>query len=380
MKASAFLGAGLHSALGSNVDSALQVLRSVPPNPTRLAYDLDGKAIQLPYFVLSDIDPNLRRERQYEVLYSVIQDAIAEAGLSAAQVQNMGLCLGTSSFEIALDEQRYLEELNASGEAIPLRISGLGDLALRIRREFNLSGEDYTFNTACTSSANAAWYASKLVEQGLLEHVLVVAVEFINDTTVYGFNGLQLLSQEGMRPFDERRNGLVLGEACAALVIGEQQEARAMKIRGGSNLCDTHSMSTTQEDGGAVADVIERALANAGLSAADISVIKCHGTATFSGDLAEARGMLKVFSSLPRCLVLKPFTGHTLGACGLTEMILFYRALQEGFLPTTPELNAQALGFQLDFGENVPEQGNFMLNFFGFGGNNTSLILSNEKA
>ncbi len=117
------------------------------------------------------------------------------------------------------------------------------------------------------------------------------------------------------------------------------------------------------------------------MSVEEIDAIKCHGTATLSGDAAEARGMLTVFDSLPLCTALKPYIGHTLGACGLSELILFFRAVMAGFIPGTPQVagdTSSSVDFSLSQSPQEINEGNFVLNYFGFGGNNTSLIISNK--
>lgn len=374
-----FLGSGLHTALGHNVADCVAALRQRPSQAGSVPCRLDAGAEAIPYFLLAGLpadDPTLRLE---DALYRVIDQAIEAASLSTAQRQNLALFLGSSSFDIAGEERRYGQSLQDNPQSIPLPDCGMARLAERVRKRLGLKGEDYTFNTACTSSANALWYASKLVEAEVIDHALVVGVEFVNSTTTYGFQGLQLLSPTTMRPFDKDRDGLVLGESCAALVIGKSSENRGFHLRGAGNSCDTYSMSTTREDGTATADVMRQALHDAGLEPGDIQAIKCHGTATLSGDAAEANGMLATFEKLPPCTTFKPFIGHTLGACGLAELILFCRAAEQGFLPGTPGVAAYdtGLGFTLNQQPIPLAPGHFMLNYFGFGGNSTSLVVSN---
>lgn len=369
-----FLGASLHTALGANRQSCVAALKSFSPLQTVTFGSLG------PHYVLHGLPVTAIRERSDKRVLQVAEAAIEEAGLSAEQRRRMALFLGSSSFDIASAEDRYKSELSTSPAAFPLMECGMATMTEKIRNRLGLLGEDYTFNTACTSSANALWYAAKLVEQGIIEHALILGVELVNTTTTRGFQSLQLLSATEMRPFDSSRNGLILGESIAALVIGRNAQAGGFYFRGGANNCDTFSMSTTNEDGSAVRDVITQALANARLEAGAITAIKCHGTATLSGDAAEARGMLSTFESMPPCVALKPFVGHTLGACGLTELILFCQAVEEGFLPGTPGLAADsAVGVRLTQACEAVAPGHFMLNYFGFGGNNTSLIVSNLK-
>lgn len=372
MSAAYFLGSSVHTALGADRQSCAEALKTFPPQQANSASSTS------PQFLLHGLPANAIRERSDVRVLEVAEAAIDEAGLTARQRRRMALFLGSSSFDIATEELRYQGDLQKSSAAFPLEECGMASMTERIRNQLGLLGEDYTFNTACTSSANALWYAAKMVELGIIEHALVLGVELANTTTTRGFESLQLLSPTAMRPFDSLRNGLVLGESIAAMVIGRDPRPDGFYLCGGANNCDTFSMSTTHENGAAVHDVISRALASAGLSASAVTAIKCHGTATLSGDAAEARGMLTTFEAMPPCVALKPFIGHTLGACGLAELILFCQAVENGFLPGTPGLAADgAVGIRLTQSCEPVDRGYFMLNYFGFGGNNTSLIVSN---
>ncbi len=182
-----------------------------------------------------------------------------------------------------------------------------------------------------------------------------------------------------MKPFDRGRDGLVLGEACGALVLGPARGPGSFRLIGGANLCDAHSMSAANPDGSTVAAVMTEAIASAGLQLRDIDAIKAHGTASLLNDEAESAGLLRVFPQLPPVCALKPFIGHTLGACGLVELILMYQAIEQGVLPGTPGIGADpgVLGIALTQASVPVRPGNFLLNYFGFGGSNTSLVIAN---
>jgi 3-oxoacyl-(acyl-carrier-protein) synthase len=220
------------------------------------------------------------------------------------------------------------------------------------------------------------------VEAGLLEHALVLGVEVYNDVTALGFQGLGLLGTSIMKPFDSSRGGLVLGEGVSAIVVGHDRGDRRAPVflRGSASLCDPYGISASAPDGSTIRQVMELALESANLSVHDIAAVKVHGTASLSNDEAESAGMLQLFERLPPVCAIKPFIGHTLGACGLNELILFYRALEAGFLIATPGIatTAEALGVQLNQRCDPMAPGNFMLNYFGFGGNNCSLIIGNQ--
>jgi 3-oxoacyl-(acyl-carrier-protein) synthase len=111
----------------------------------------------------------------------------------------------------------------------------------------------------------------------------------------------------------------------------------------------------------------------------DITALKTHGTASLLNDEAEAAGMRRVFAQMPPLTAIKPFLGHTLGACGLNELLVFCAAAERGWLIATPGVGVgdEKLGVSLNQRPLDLPRGHFMLNYFGFGGNNTSLIVSN---
>lgn len=142
---------------------------------------------------------------------------------------------------------------------------------------------------------------------------------------------------------------------------------------------DKHSISAANPDGSSIYDVMEKALRDAGCDPSQIEMIKTHGTASLLNDEAEAAGMKKLFPRTPALCALKPFVGHTLGACGVVEMVLLSRAAELGFLPANPGVSVTgSLGVSLLQSPSAYHGGDLMLNYFGFGGNNCSLVLSRD--
>ena len=374
-----FLGAGIATHLGTGIAENLAGLHEAPPPPCQLQRRIEGRQLRIPYKPLRGFPDAPAGKRLSQVIETVVEEAFHESRLTAAERRRMALCLGSSSFDICVSESSYREELSRGGDVLPLRSSSFGNLAESVRSRFELQGADYTFNTACTASANGLGYAARLIQAGEVDHALVLGVELVNDLTALGFHGLGLLSRSDMKPFDSGRDGLVLGEACSALVLG-RGEAGRFCYRGDANMCDTTSMVAALADGSTVSAVIERALSEADLPPSAIAAVKAHGTATPLNDEAEAAGLLRSFTPLPPVCAIKPFIGHTLGACGLTELVLFYRAIEEGFLIATPGRGADpsAFGVSLNRTERPMTRGHFMLNSFGFGGNNTSVVISRD--
>ena len=373
-----FLGAGIHSNLGQGIEKNLTHLQQLPEPPAIHGEGLNAEP--LPYKCLAERCRGEKAARLIDITVEVAEQAISEAGLSDEQRRSMALFVGSSSFDISKTEAEFERELSENpAKALPLRDPSFSKLADQLVDRLAICGEDYSFNTACTASANALITATRQVQAGWIDHALIVAVELYNDVTALGFQGLGLLTRSVMKPFDENRDGLVLGEGVSALVIGRQPENGRVYfgLVGAASLSDTHSISAANPDGSSIAQVMRQALASANIQAEHIQGVKVHGTASLSNDESEAAGLHQVFKPLPPLSAIKPYLGHTLGACGLNELILYYRAIEAGFLPATPGISDRigALNICLNQHYTRPTTGFYMLNYFGFGGNNSSLII-----
>lgn len=287
------------------------------------------------------------------------------------------LILASTTLDIQEMETRI-----AGGEAFGPQLStALSRLADSLRVDWGFAAA-YTLNTACTSAANALLYGARLVGQGRYRRALVIAFETPSALAMQGFAALGLISPSGRyRPFHRERDGLLLGEAYSAVMLSlEAPTAPLARLLGGFSACDTSNLTTTREDGSHIQWVMQRALDSAGLTPTHIQLVKLHGTATAANDCAEANGMQRMFTTeLPPTCVLKPYLGHTLGACGLSETLLLLDALRNGPLPAVNYADDALLPLPA-----TPQQlpGNALLlsNFFGFGGNNASLVLQGVGA
>lgn len=350
-------------------------------NVSRLSIDWFSEPMDMPWYGIDSAEPNSPEERFYKLIDNVVQQALDTSGLSIAEQQTMPVFLGSSSFEVGVSESRYRNALETSPDsAYPIQIQSIGHLLGHLRRHLGLQGPDFTYGTACAASANALLGAARMIEQGYAGHALAIGVELHNLTTLAGFHSLQLVAQDPIRPFDLNRGGMILGESCAAVVLSaDSTDNSSIVFRGGASLCDTSSITSTNTDGKSIAEVIRQALADAKLAAVDVTLVKTHGTASLANDLAEATGLRQVFSSMPPVFALKPYTGHTLGACGVTEMILAAEAIRHRMIPSTPgfETLDPELGISPSAGQvSMPDSGACLLNYFGFGGNNSVLVLS----
>lgn len=374
-------GMGLSCALGEGVQNCMPALHRMQVPAARLDLDEFNEPITMAYYRIPDGVALFGGDRLASLLPQVLSAAVLQAGLSAEEIRRLPVFVGSSCFSVDQFESRYAEALARQPEtAVPMPLCGYQDIATLAQQLLGCTGETYTYNTACTSSANAILGALRMIELGWYRHVLVIGAELANLTTLAGFSGLQLVA-DVLQPFDAARNGIVLGEGVSAVLLSaEPNPGNTLRILGGASNCDTSSVTTANPDGNSVASVMNQALDSARLQPRQIRGIKAHGTATAMGDTAEAVGMRQVFSNPPPVTVLKPYIGHTLGACCVNELVLFSAALQQGFQPGTPgfETPDPKLGLMPIKTPGTAPDGCYLLNHFGFGGNNTVLVL--EKA
>ena len=241
-----------------------------------------------------------------------------------------------------------------------------------------------TLSTACSSAANAFIYAANLIRCGFARRVVAGGAESLSDYHLNGFNSLMILDRDWCRPFDATRAGLNLGEGAAFLVLESEESAlrRGAKpiaiLSGWGNACDAFHQTASSENGEGAFLAMSKALASAGLSPAQIDYVNAHGTGTPNNDASESAALRRVFGeALPPVSSTKPFTGHTTSASGSIEAVFCLLALQHGFIPrelnwVVPDHNC-VLPYT---GEEPVSLHHVLSNAFGFGGNDTSFILS----
>jgi len=294
--------------------------------------------------------------------------------LSADELANTSLFLGSTSLDISAVD---------IGRSDELWLSTTNKINKALVERYGLHELEFTFSTACTASANACLYATRLIGQGKIDNALVIGCEFYNPLTVEGFKSLDLISQTGLAAFAKGRSGLVLGEGLAALYLSATaNEHSQFKFVGGASACDTYSLTMTQEDGSHIAQVITEALNQANINADEIDVVKVHGTATLGNDDAECNALTKVFSqNKPPIIAFKPFTGHTLGACGVIEIALYAKCQRQQDY-TLAKYAQEGSDLMWPFYQQSDFSGinTVLLNYFGFGGNNAALVMQRYKA
>ena len=243
-----------------------------------------------------------------------------------------------------------------------------------------------TISTACSSSANAIFYAARLIKNNVLDVAIAGGADALTKFTLNGFNTLMILDDEFCKPFDEHREGLNLGEGAGYLVLVSEKVAETLtkkpycKLSGYNNSNDAYHQTASSPDGTGSYLAMKGALKKSGLNTTDIDYINLHGTGTPNNDSAEGTAVKRLFEpDYPPMSSTKSFTGHTLGASGGLEAVFSVLAIKHGLI--YPNLRFETRMDELPVdpakkflkGQNI---NHVMSNSFGFGGNCTSLIFS----
>jgi len=371
------LGGELLTALGEK-EERLKLLSEGRYKTTEKRMDFLGEELVFAYYSMDEGPRNSALSIPLEYLEKVVQAAIDKVGLTDDALRRCGLFIGSASNDLSLSLPLGQNYDNSQVETVGCERIGNGYYADHLSRRFGLNSLSLTYNTACTSSANAVIDAATMLEQGVVDYALVIGFEMFAPISFEGFATMQLLSPEKIAPFDRDRAGIVLGEAVSALVMSRDDVVDAPWLYlGGDVRCETHSVTGANPNGIGISEVIAAALQRASVDVSQIRAVKAHGTASALNDLAEINGMKRLFTEAPEFFSFKPYIGHTLGSCGATELLLMMECVDAGFIPATPnfEHRDDELEWEPLTGSSSCRYGNFMLNYFGFGGNNSSIII-----
>ena len=318
-------------------------------------------------------------EQNQENIYDAIKEVVLKILLKLPEKKrkNTAVFVGTS-----LIDWYVVDAINGCAyeyKKTPYKShkTSIDSYAKMLSNEFGLHHFTMTINTACTSSANALLEAANLIKSGIVENVIVVGVEIYSELMSDGFDQMELISPEYAKPFDKNRDGLVLGEAIGAILVGK--ESSSWSLLGGFSNCNSATITSVGADGDECVEVMEEALQRVDLQPKDITAIKAHGTGSISNDEAEIHAISRVFDKDIDFTALKPYIGHTIGANGVVEIALFMRCIDEGFLPKTLFCKESMMADYTPLSEHKAcKEGIFMCNYFGFGGNNISLIIEKK--
>ena len=294
----------------------------------------------------------------------------------------IGVFIGTSTSGALQTELAYRHRDPITG-ALPADFSYFGtqnamSVAEFTRRFLSLDGPVMSISTACSSSAKVFASAYRHIKAGFCDAAVVGGVDSLCFSTLYGFSALGLVSHRPCRPWDAERDGMNIGEGAGfALLEKKDGGVAGVVLLGYGESSDAYHMSSPHPEGAGAAAAMKSALAMAGVTPDAIDYINLHGTGTRANDVSEDRAVMKVFGGGTPCSATKGWTGHTLGAAGITEILFALGSIERGFIPGT--LNSERLDPALSAGvllrnRTAPVKC-VLSNSFGFGGSNCSLVL-----
>lgn len=342
-------------------------------------------------------------DRYAQLAVAAAKEAIedTDVDLESADKDRIGVIFasgigGIRSFEDEMCEYDPEKGPRFSPFFIPKMIADIA--AGHISMMYGFHGPNFATVSACASSTNAVIDAFNYVRLGMADMIITGGAEApVSVAGVGGFNAMHALStrnddpQRASRPFSASRDGFVMGEGAAALILEslEHAQARGAKIYaeviGGGLSADAYHLTATHPEGLGAMLVMKNALADAGIKPEDVDYINVHGTSTPVGDLSEIKAIKKVFGEHAYKLNIsstKSMTGHLLGAAGATEAMICVKAVENDIVPPTINFTEgdedPEIDYKLNFTFNKAQKRTVnvaLSNTFGFGGHNASVIV-----
>lgn len=334
-----------------------------------------------------------RMDRFEQLANAATQEALAHSGLTITDENNrrIGLSVG-SAFGGIMSMVEQITTLNARGprDVDPLGLTKFMTTSPSITINHNIKGPSFSAASACATGADGIGLAYRLLREGVVDVMLAGGADAaIASLTVAIFDRMRAHSHRPDHtpsPFSADRDGLIIGEGAAVLVLERLEHARE---RGASILAeligygatsDAYHIVAQPEDGAGAAAAIRAALADAGITPDQIDYINAHGTGTSINDSAETMAIKSALGERAYHIPIsstKSMTGHMMGAAGAAEAIFCIQAIQNGIVPPTINYNTPDPACDLDYIPNQAREAQVriaMSNSFGFGGHNAVLI------
>lgn len=381
-------GAGIISAIGVGKEETLRSLVARKSGVGRLRH-LQTAHSDLPCGEVNMSDEELKNAigvpadrivpRTTLLGIIAVREAMEEAGAKGSD--RAALISGTTVGGMDVTERCCLQ----GGDQSLFRLHDCGSCTDEIADFFGGFGLVTTISTACSSAANSIMLGADLIKSGRCDVIVAGGAECLTRYHLNGFNSLKILDSEPCRPFDATRNGLNLGEGAGFVVL--ESEEHALKrgsaplgiLDGYGNACDAFHQTASSDDGEGAFLAMSKALNMSGWKPSDIDYVNAHGTATPNNDASESRAMIRLFGDkVPPVSSTKEFTGHTTSAAGSIEAVICLLAIRHGFIPANLNWNGPFDGGIIP--ETEGREGvtlnHVLCNSFGFGGNDSSLLIS----
>ena len=329
-----------------------------------------------------------RMEAFSQFAVAASKEALEQSGIDMEKEDpyRVGVCVGSGIGSLQAME-KDVKKLNEKGPSrvnpllVPLMISNMaaGNVAI----QFGLKGKCFNVVTACATGTHSIGEAFRSIQYGEADVMVAGGAEAsITPIGIAGFTSLTALNttEDASRasiPFDEDRNGFVMGEGAGVVVLESLEHAKARganilaEVVGYGATCDAFHITSPAEDGSGAARAMENAIKDAGMAAEDIDYVNAHGTSTHHNDLFETKAIRLALGDHAEKVKInstKSMIGHLLGAAGGVEFITCVKSIQDGFVHATVGLEKPGDGVSMNVDVAIS-------NSLGFGGHNASLIV-----
>lgn len=386
-------GCGVVSAIGNNKAETLDALLHNRSGVGELVY-LKTEHKEFPVGEVKMSDEEMRKllnisdksitTRTALMGMIALDEALKEAKITPEMLPEIGFISGTTVGGMDMSEQFYLDYVNNDNHKEYIAVHDCGSCSEMTAEHFGKFAFVTTLSTACSSAANAIILGANMLRCGEADIVVVGGSECITKFHLNGFNSLMILDTKQCRPFDATRAGLNLGEGAAYLVLETEASVKRRGVKaqavlsGYGNACDAFHQTASSPDGEGAFRAMSEALQLADIQPDKIDYINAHGTGTPNNDLSESHAVKRLFGdNVPPMSSTKPFTGHTTSASGSIEAVFCILALQNGFLPANLNWSQPMDDGIVPVHQTVKKELKHVLcNAFGFGGNDSSLLIS----
>ena len=335
-----------------------------------------------------------RTSRTTQLAITAATMALQDAQLDLTKIDpySIGVSLGAGVAGLDKTVEGVMSIADGGTRVNPLGVvSSLANMpAALVAAQFNLQGPNATTVTACASGVQSIGEGAEMIRRGWAEVMVAGGSDApILRISILGFNAMGALAQRNdasaCRPFDASRDGAVLAEGSAIVILEELSHAQKRgariyaEILGHATNLDTNNIVEPDLTGQSAANTMRAAIRRSGLEPSEISYIHAHGTATKANDLAETRGIKIVFGEkAPPVSSIKSMLGHTLGAAGSIGVAVSAKAITEGWIPPTTNYSMPDPECDLDYVPNMARQMTVnaaLINAFGFGGQNACIVI-----
>lgn len=381
-------GLGIICAIGNDTQSVLESLQKGESGIRPMKYlqskhnDLPVGEVQLSndeMKAMLGIESPAPASRTSLMGAIAIRQALKHAGIESLQGKRVAVISGTTVGGMDLTE-RYFEQMKTDDSLLSLPSDNeCGQSTIEMAQMAGVeNAECCTISTACSSALNSIILGTEMLKRDEVDLVIAGGSEALSVFHLNGFNTLMILDKERCRPFDETRAGLNLGEGAAFVILEKNAAEPLAYIAGYGNRCDAFHQTASSENGEGAYLAMTEALTMAKLKPSDIQYVNAHGTGTPNNDPSESEALKRVFGEqLPEVSSTKSFTGHTTSASGSIETVICVLAMQHGFVPGNLGWKHQMPGgITPTLGQTDVVLNHVICNSFGFGGNDSSLVLS----